>query len=74
MEKENNFKDHLMIFSGFGVLVLGCGLLVASLILPPPGIIDNSVLVAFGETLTFSGAVFGIGINRKINRRNEKNR
>lgn len=61
-----------MTLSGVGVLVMGCGLLVASLVIPPPGIIDNSVLVAFGETLTFAGAVFGIGINRKINRRNEK--
>ena len=28
--------------------------------MPPPGEIHNSVLVAFGEILTFAGAVFGM--------------
>ena len=43
--------------------VVGCGLLIAGFIVPPLGIIDSSVLVAFGETSTFVGAVLGIDYN-----------
>lgn len=45
--------------------VIGCGLLIAGFIVPPLGIIDSSVLVAFGETSTFVGAVLGIDYNYK---------
>lgn len=45
--------------------VVGCGLLIAGFIVPPLGIIDGSVLVAFGETSTFVGAVLGIDYNYK---------
>ena len=38
----------------------GCALLGLGLMLPPKGEIDSSVLVAYGETLTFAGAVIGI--------------
>lgn len=36
----------LLIFSGFYV--------------PPTGVIDQSVLIAFGEILTFAGALIGV--------------
>lgn len=39
---------------------VGAGLLIAGFIVAPVGEIDSSVLVAFGETLTFAGALFGI--------------
>ncbi len=45
--------------------LVGCGLLIAGFIVPPLGIIDSSVLVAFGETSTFVGAVLGIDYNYK---------
>lgn len=45
--------------------IVGCGLLIAGFIVPPLGIIDSSVLVAFGETSTFVGAVLGIDYNYK---------
>ncbi len=38
----------------------GCVLITVSFFTPPPGVIDNSVLVAFGEILTFSGSLIGI--------------
>ncbi len=43
-----------------GMVVLGAGLLLGAFIAPPPGQIDGSVLVAFGEILTFAGALAGI--------------
>lgn len=38
-----------------GCILLGCGFMF-----PPKGEIHSSVLVAFGEILTFAGALFGI--------------
>lgn len=42
------------------LLLFGMGMLIAGFIVPPLGIIDNSLLVAWGETLTFIGAIIGI--------------
>ncbi len=39
----------------FGVILIASGFIA-----PPLGIIDASVLTAFGEILTFAGALFGI--------------
>lgn len=41
-------------------LLVGLALLIASFIVPPAGIIDASVLTAYGESLTFVGSVLGI--------------
>ena len=43
--------------------IVGCGLLIAGFLVPPLGVIDGSVLIAFGETSTFVGAVLGIDYN-----------
>lgn len=45
--------------------IVGSGLLIAGFIVPPLGMIDSSVLVAFGETSTFVAAVLGIDYNYK---------
>lgn len=42
------------------VFLVGIGLLIAGFILPPPGEIHDSVLIAFGEACTFSGSLIGI--------------
>lgn len=49
------------------ILVLfGCGMLTAAFIVNPTGEIHGSVLAAFGEILSFSGAVLGFDYyNRK---------
>ena len=38
----------------------GCLMLVAGFIAPPVGEIHHSLLIAFGEILTFSGSLIGI--------------
>ena len=43
--------------------LVGSGLLIAGFIVPPLGIINGSVLVAFGETSTFVAALLGIDYN-----------
>lgn len=46
--------------------IIGAGLLIAGFIVPPLGVIDSSLLVAYGETLTFVGAVLGINYSAKF--------
>lgn len=42
------------------LVIVGGGLLIAGFCVPPVGKIDNSVLIAYGETLTFVGALMGV--------------
>lgn len=39
----------------FGVI-----LIIVAFIVPPAGVIDPTVLTAYGETLTFSGSLIGL--------------
>lgn len=48
------------------VFLVGAGLLVAGFIIPPPGEIHDSVLIAFGEACTFSGSLIGIDYRYKF--------
>ena len=43
-----------------GLCVFGGVLLIAGFCCPPLGEIHHSVLIAFGEVLTFSGSLIGI--------------
>lgn len=42
------------------LVIFGVLLILTAFFVPPLGIIDASVLAAFGEILTFAGAVLGI--------------
>ena len=42
------------------LVLIGVGLLIAGFWVVPVGVIDSSVLVAFGEISTFAGSLFGI--------------
>nr|DAM35570.1 MAG TPA: hypothetical protein [Bacteriophage sp.] len=53
-------KLNLQLYSALLLIVIGCGLLIAGFIVDPIGVIDPSVLTAFGETCTFGGALFGV--------------
>ena len=53
-------KSNLRLRSAVAMLSLGSVLLIIGFCIPPPGEINNSVLVAFGEILTFSGTLLGI--------------
>ena len=46
--------------------IFGCVMIVAAFIVPPTGEIHPTVLTAFGEILTFAGAVLGIDYNYKF--------
>ncbi len=59
-------KEETQLIVACLLVILGAGLLIASFIVPPVGIIDSSILVAFGEILTFSGSLFGIDYHYKF--------
>ena len=48
------------------VFLVGTGLVIAVFILPPPGVIHDSVLIVFGEACTFSGSLIGIDYRYKF--------
>ena len=48
------------------LILVGCGLLIAGFTVAPLGIIHSSVLVAFGETCTFAGALFGVDYHYRV--------
>lgn len=47
------------------LVIFGVILIVCSFLVPPTGVIDPTVLTAFGEILTFAGAVIGIDYRYK---------
>lgn len=61
-------KDKLRLqgFMSIIAIIVGCALLIAGFSVPPLGMIDNSVLIAFGEIATFAGSLVGIDYNYKI--------
>lgn len=60
MEAFNKKVELIKIYLSVCMCMFGCVLLIAGFVVIPTGIIDNSVLVAFGEILTFAGAILGI--------------
>ena len=58
-------RHNLQLCAAVGMTVVGTGLLLGAFITPPGGEIHSSVLVAFGEILTFAGALFGIDYKYK---------
>lgn len=58
-------KREIQLKVAAGLVVVGAGLLIAGFIVDPLGQIHNSVLVAFGEVMTFVGSVFGIDYHYK---------
>ncbi len=55
----------IQLYSAVFLLFIGAGLLIAGFIVAPLGVIDGSVLISFGEIMTFVGAIFGIDYTYK---------
>lgn len=58
-------KLEIQLIASCLLILVGVVLLIAGFCVPPIGIIDNSVLIAFGEILTFAGSLFGIDYRYK---------
>ena len=50
----------LQLIIATAMCTFGCALLTTGLVCPPLGEIHHSLLIAFGEILTFSGSLIGI--------------
>lgn len=46
-------------------------LITVAVVVPPRGVIDPTVLTAFGEILTFAGAVLGLDYSYKAKNKKE---
>lgn len=62
-KKRGGLRTQLL--AAVGVTAIGCGLLIAGFIVEPPGEIHQSVLIGFGECLTFAGSLLGIDYKYK---------
>lgn len=68
LQSPDNTGPGVQLSVAVGLVIAGCVLLGCAFISPPRGEVHSSVLVAFGEILTFSGALFGIDYHyRKVN-------
>ena len=68
----SNTKLTLQLFTAVLLITVGCGLLIAGFIASPLGVIDPTVLTAFGETCTFGGALFGLDYTYKYKIKSRK--
>ena len=50
----------IQLFIATVATLFGIGLIAVAIMLPPAGYIDPTVLTAYGETLTFAGALIGV--------------
>lgn len=64
MKPKKHTPGHQLICAAV-VTATGCGLLIAGFIVNPLGEIHQSVLIGFGECLTFAGALLGIDYHYK---------
>lgn len=62
----NNFKMNIQLATAILLTVSGVTLVFTGFWVDPTGQIDNSVLIAFGETSTFAGGLFGIDYNYRF--------
>ena len=60
MAETKQISTSLQRWVAVGLCVFGISLLAIAFFVRPPGQIHSSVLVAYGEVMTFAGALFGI--------------
>lgn len=65
-ERDNKTRGTVQLLCSVILITVGCGLLGFGFTAPPKGEIHSSVLIAFGEILTFVGALFGIDYHYKF--------
>ncbi|MBQ0119809.1 MAG: hypothetical protein KBT13_01625 [Bacteroidales bacterium] len=55
-------KEKIATWSGVGMLIFGVGITTAGFIVPPLGVVHDSVLWVLGQVLIYSGSISGIAI------------
>ena len=64
-KRMNTHRKTIQLILATFISVAGLVLIGAGFVVPPVGSIDASVLTAFGEILTFAGALFGMDYHYK---------
>lgn len=67
-------EHRVQLKAALGLIAIGAGLLIAGFLVSPTGQVHNSVLVAFGEILTFAGSIFGIDYKYRVNDKETDNK
>jgi hypothetical protein len=67
-EIKQEFKLGAQLWTASGLTIGGVALLFMGFWVNPAGVIDQSVLVAFGEVSTFAGGLFGVDYTYKVKR------
>ena len=69
MKKEA--RQDLQIWSAIAMLAFGCSLTVAGFIVPPLGVISDSVLLVLAQCFIYAGSALGIDyyVNMKLKER-----
>lgn len=62
MEKVYKKVECIKIYLSVALMIFGCVMVMMGFWVSPIGVIDNSVLIIFGEISTFVGSVFGISM------------
>lgn len=58
--KDLNIKSKMAIYTAMIAFALGWLLTIAAFIVPPTGVISDSVLFVLGQALIYAASVFGI--------------
>ena len=71
MAKEKNrdvnvHREWAKLWMGVLLVLFGMGIIAYSIVVEPQGVVDYSVVTAFGGVLTWAGAMFGIDSHSKI--------
>lgn len=63
-------KEDIQVWTAVGMLIAGVGLSVAGFLVTPLGIIHDSVLWFFAQSLIYAGSIFGVSIyvTSKVNK------
>ena len=65
---------NIQLFTAAILAIIGMVLLFCGMYIDPQGEIHETVLVAYGEVLTFSGSLMGIDYNYKFKYRNNNDK
>ena len=64
MEKwrDLDIKNKIAFTTAVGAFLIGWGLTIAGFIVPPVGVVSDSVLWILGQALVYAASVFGVGM------------
>lgn len=68
MKKRKKVGSNIQLIVAILLTLSGIVLLFSGFWVDPAGEIDGSILVAFGEVMTFAGALFGVDYSYRVRR------